>query len=279
MAISSLQLEAFYTLAQTGHFTRAAERLHITQSALSQRVLNLESDLQTAFFIRDRQGVRLTQEGLGLLRYCQAKEDLEEEFLVQLQTQSPRELAGRIRLGGFSSVMNSLLIPAVAPLAQQHSRVRLYCISRETYELPELLQRGEVDFIVLDHCWEREGIVSVLLGHEQNVLVERKGYRGPEIYLDHDEKDDITARYFKHLKKKWNGQRHFLDQIDGLIEGVKQRLGRAVLPRHLIEKEPGIYIIEPEKILRTPVYLHFYERPFYSKLHQATLEVLKGLRF
>lgn len=278
MTISSLQLEAFYALSQAGHFTRAAERLHVTQSALSQRILNLENELETTLFIRERQGVRLTQEGLELLRYCQAKNVLESEFLTRLQSKSSQALAGRIRLGGFSSILHSLLVPSLKPLLQKHQGLRLYCLAREVYELPHLLQQGEVDYITLDYKWEREGVTNLLLGHEQNVLVERKGYRGPEVYIDHDEKDEVTAKYFRHHKKKWSGQRHFLDDIHGLVEGVRNGLGRAIIPKHLIEKDSDFRIVDPDKTLQVPVYLHFYEQPYYSKLHSAVLEVFQSVK-
>jgi len=279
MVLSSIQLEAFFTLGQAGNFTRAAERLHVTQSALSQRILNLESELETTLFIRERQGVRLTQEGLELLRYCQAKNGLEAEFLSRLQSKSPKTLMGRIRLGGFSSVLHSLLVPSLASLLKEQEGVRLYCLAREVYELPHLLQQGEVDYIALDYKWEREGIVSLLLGHEQNVLVERKGYRGPEVYIDHDEKDEMTAKYFRQYKKKWSGQRHFLDDIHGLVEGVRNGVGRAILPRHLIDSDSAFKIIDPERVLQIPVYLHFYEQPYYSKLHEAALDALRSVKF
>jgi len=279
VALSSIQLEAFFTLAQAGHFTRAAERLHVTQSALSQRILNLEAELETTLFIRERQGVRLTQEGLELLRYCQAKNGLEVEFLSRLKSKSPKTLMGRIRLGGFSSILHSLLVPSLAQLLKEQVGIRLYCLAREVYELPNLLQRGEVDYIALDYKWEREGIVSLLLGHEQNVLVERKGYRGPEVYIDHDEKDEMTAKYFRQQKKKWSGERHFLDDIHGLVEGVRNGLGRALLPRHLIEEDSDFKIIDPGTTLQIPVYLHFYEQPYYSRLHEAALGALRSVKF
>ncbi len=140
------------------------------------------------------------------------------------------------------------------------------------------IRQGEVDFIVLDHQWEREGVASLLLGHEQPVLVGRKGYRGPEVYIDHDEKDQVTAKYFSQQKKKWSGQRHFLDDIYGLIEGVRNGLGRAVLPRHLVENDSDFKVIDPRNVLRVPIYLHYLEQPFYSRLHATTIEALRNVR-
>ncbi|MFM8314231.1 MAG: LysR family transcriptional regulator, partial [Deltaproteobacteria bacterium] len=70
MSISSSQLDAFFACSQTGNFTKAAKLLHLTQSALSQRILNLEGELQTTLFIRERNGIRLTSAGRELVQYC-----------------------------------------------------------------------------------------------------------------------------------------------------------------------------------------------------------------
>ena len=60
MKLNSSQLEAFSTIAKTLNFTRAAEQLHVTQSALSQRIAKLEGDLEATLFVRDRNALRLT---------------------------------------------------------------------------------------------------------------------------------------------------------------------------------------------------------------------------
>lgn len=274
MALSSNQLEAFHCLAQTNHFTRASERLHITQSALSQRIGNLECELATTLFIRDRAGARLTQAGLELLRYCQVKDSLETEFLAKLKSKLPNMLAGNLRIGGFSSVTSSVLIPALSGFLKKHRDVRLSCQTRELYELPEMLHRGEVDFVALDHQWDRDGIAFIPVGEEENVLVEKKDYRGPDIYLDHDENDQTTERYFKAQKKKWSGKRHFLDDIHGIIQAVRGGVGRAVLARHLVDEDSTLSIQASERPFLSPVVLHYYEQPYYSKLHHAVVTEL-----
>ena len=67
MSLPSNRLDAFVAVARTQHFSRAAEGLFITQSALSQRVKQLEDFLGVTLFIRDREGARLTEKGERLL--------------------------------------------------------------------------------------------------------------------------------------------------------------------------------------------------------------------
>jgi DNA-binding transcriptional LysR family regulator len=274
MSLSSLGLDAFYACAQTGHFTRAAEKLHITQSALSQRIQHLESDLQTALFIRQKSGIRLTAAGERLLKYCMAKDALESEALSGLRNST--ELAGHLRIGGFSSIMRSVVLPALEEFLQKNKQVRVQLVSREMDELPTMLRRGEIDFMILNDEFNREGVLGELLGVEHNVLCEKKDYQGGEVYLDHDENDQVTQRYLKMIKNSAKYERHYLDDVYGLIDGVKYGLGRAVLPKHLIKTESRIRIAN-RKVLEIPVWIHYYEQPFYSRLQIASLEAVRAV--
>lgn len=268
MNLSSIQLEAFYTLSQTQNFTLGAKRLGITQSALSQRIFNLEQELESTLFIRHRRGLQLTETGLSLLRYCQAKDSLEKEFLNGLKAPEGSGFGGQIRIGGFSSITHSILLPAISPILIDNPGVRLYLLTREVSELLPALNTGEVDFVILDRKVEKAGIVSVSLGEELNVLVERKGYEGPDIYLDHDEEDKTTESYFRLHRKKGKLDRHSLDDIHGILQGVELGLGRAVVPRHLIQGRKNLRILHPKTQLRVPLFLHYFEQSYYSQLHR-----------
>lgn len=276
MTLPSLHLEAFYAVSQTLNFTQAAEKLHITQSALSQRILNLEKELELTLFIRDRSGLRLTEAAEKLVRYCQQKNNLEAEVLASLRPSDPQGISGIIRIGGFSSIMSSIVIPALGQLHTLHPHIQIQTISKEMSELLDLLKRGEIDYMIVDDRIEREELERVSLGYEHNVLVQHKKYTGEEIYLDHDEKDDVTFKYLKQTKNKTKlVKRQYLDDVHGLIEGVQHKLGKAVLPLHLIQNRPDFLILEPQHVLKIPIELYYYAQPYYSKLHFKVVETLK----
>lgn len=272
MPISSNQLEAFYAVAQVANFTRAAEKLNVTQSALSQRILNLESDLETALFIRDRAGLRMTEAGTKLLRYCHTKDSLEAEFVSSLKSKSAKSLSGIIRIAGFSSVIRSVLMPALADIAREHEALQFEFFTREVDDLLPMLKRGEVDFIVSDQVYQREELETASLGVEKNVLVEKRGYDGADIYLDHDERDQTTFKYLKLTGVRAGSiRRRYLDDVYGLIDGVKLGYGRSVLPLHLIKDEKIISVLHPRSVLEVPVDLYHFKQPYYSKLHLAVV--------
>ena len=99
MKLNSAQLEAFTIVAKAVSFTKAAAELHVTQSALSQRIAKLEDELETTLFIRDRTSIRLTEAGEKVLRFCQLSDGAEWELLYSLKT-NQEGFAGVLRSGG-----------------------------------------------------------------------------------------------------------------------------------------------------------------------------------
>jgi DNA-binding transcriptional LysR family regulator len=116
-----------------------------------------------------------------------------------------------------------------------------------------------------------------------NVLVESIKHRPPDIFLDHDANDQTTTRYLKKAGIKKSFPRSFLDDVYGLIDGVKAGLGRAVMPLHLIKDDPDIRIVDRKNTILFAVNLHFHNKSYPSKLHGAVLSHLyagakKGLK-
>ncbi|MEU8482563.1 LysR substrate-binding domain-containing protein [Streptomyces sp. NPDC048641] len=72
MDVHGRDLRYFVAVAEELHFTRAAERLYVSQPALSKQIRMLERQLGTELFDRDRQGVRLTPAGAALLPHARA---------------------------------------------------------------------------------------------------------------------------------------------------------------------------------------------------------------
>ncbi|HWU44135.1 MAG TPA: LysR family transcriptional regulator [Bdellovibrio sp.] len=272
MKINSAQLEAFYTIAKTLNFTRAAELLNVTQSALSQRIAKLEEELEITLFIRDRTSIRLTEAGEQVLRYCQVSDAAESDLFSKLKN-TKDDLAGILRIGGFSSANRSLVIPALKNMMQKNPRLSIHLMTKEIHELEGLLRSSEADYIFTNKKSTFLGVENHFLGHEENVLVRSKKSSNDEIYLDHDEIDAMTREYFSlnKISVKPSNVR-YLDDVYGLIDGVKNGYGKAILPMHLIENEKDLEVLEPKRVLKVPVYLQFYSQPYYRKVHAAFLK-------
>ncbi len=273
MALSSSQLEAFAEVARTGSFSQAAQNLHVTQSALSQRVLNLERELGVGLIIRDPSGLRLTSIGEELVRYCQIKQGLESEILARI-TSSNQELRGSIRIAGFSSVMRSVIAPSISKIIRANSDINVELFTREIRQLPRMLANNEADVIITAEVANRQDVVSHELGFESNVLVESTSEEGrSDVYLDHDPDDSTTTEFFRFNGKSADKlRRNYLDEVYSLIDGVKLGWGRAVLPHHLIRQEPDLRIVRGYKPLKVPVMLQYFRQPYYPRLQQSLID-------
>ncbi len=278
MSLSSLYLDAFLNVAKVRSFSGAAKVLSITQSALSQRVLNLEQELGATLFVREPSGIQLTDLGQKLLRYCQSKELLEDEFMSEFKTNSSKEIAGVVRLGGFSTLNKSILIPVLAEVIQENPKVQIEIINKELRDIPNLLFSGKADFIFLTTALEKQGIENHLLGYEENVLIQASSKKFREdVFLDHDPEDTTTFDFFRFQGKKLPAfKRSYLNEIYSLIEGVKLGMGRAVVPLHLVQNLKGVEIVSGYKPLKVPIYLTYYTQAFYTKLHRMCTERLQS---
>lgn len=274
MSLSSIQLEAFVSVAKTQSFSAGAKELNITQSALSQRILNLESELGTTLFVRDPSGIRLTELGEKMLRYCQMKDSLEEELLGQLKTPKGHLLSGQIKLGGFSTVVRSILIPTISPILTENPDIQVEFLTREARHLPRLLESGEADFILLNKPYEKHGVENIEIGFEENVLVEPKnGKYRQDVFLDHDSNDTTTVDFLSlqdRPPKNW--KRSYFDEIYTIIDGILSGAGRAVIPLHLAKQIEGLKICKGFRSMKTPVYFCYYKQAFYTSLQKRVIK-------
>lgn len=278
MGLSSLQLDAFFAAARARNFSRAAKELCITQSALTQRISNLENDIGISLFVRKPRGVEPTEAGERLLRYCQTRDLLERELMESLSGKGDHDtLGGALRIAGYSSVARSVLLPALMPLMREHPKMALHLENAEIRDLPGLLFSGEVDFLVLDHPLTHADLETVQLGQEELVLIESRDHPVREdVYLEHDPEDPSTIQYFQAQGSVPELRRCYLDEIYALIDGAALGMGRAVVSKHLVAEDPRLRILDAQHPVRLPVLLHFFKQSFHSQLQRVAVEALQA---
>lgn len=276
MKLTNHQLRAFFETAKLRSFSKAAEELNVTQSALSQRVSNLEGELETTLFIRDTSGPILTESGEMLFRYCQFNDTAENEVLVKLK--SGREMvSGVIRIAGFSSVLRSVIIPSLAPFLRKHPHVQCEFRSYEVIELYEILKMAKTDLVILDYNLKKDGIVEEVLGQEEYVVIESSKFEAPsDIYLDHGPHDNATESFFRFQDRRPTSYRRtFMGDVYGILNGVELGLGRAVMSKHLLKGNNKVKIVKGYKKYCRDITLNYYEQPYYPHLHKLIIEELK----
>ncbi|MBI3436982.1 MAG: LysR family transcriptional regulator [Proteobacteria bacterium] len=143
------QLRTFLAIAETGSFTKAAEIVHKTQSAVSMQMKRLEQRLDRAIFARDGRASKLTEDGERLLDYARRIVKLN---LEALGTFSEGELAGRVRLGVPDDYADRYLPEIMARFARAYPGAELTVTCAPSTELIGHVDLGELDLAIITNC-------------------------------------------------------------------------------------------------------------------------------
>ncbi|MBJ7521390.1 MAG: LysR family transcriptional regulator [Solirubrobacteraceae bacterium] len=142
------QLRYLVAVARHGHITRAADDVHVTQSALSQQIKRLEAELGIALLVRTPTGVSLTPAGADLVR--RAEVVLAEVAEAEAEVLAHRSIVrGLVRVAATAAAAPVVAL-ALAGLHRERPDVRLVVRQAAAAELPGLVSRGSVDVAVGD---------------------------------------------------------------------------------------------------------------------------------
>ncbi|PPK64282.1 LysR substrate-binding domain-containing protein [Actinokineospora auranticolor] len=142
------QLVYFLAVAETRHFTRAAQRAHVAQPSLSKQIQSLETELGASLFTRSRGNVALTAAGEALLPV--AKRILSDVDTARLEVAELVGLRrGRIRLGATPSVCVGVLADVLRRYHDRYPGVRLLVEEGGSRDLTAALLGGELDLALV----------------------------------------------------------------------------------------------------------------------------------
>ena len=135
------QLQTFVAIADAGSFTRAADEVHRTQSAVSMQMRRLEERIGKPLFQKDGRTNRLTEEGERLLSYARRMLRLNRETLAAFDDTS---LEGQVRIGTPDDYADRFLPEIMGRFARSNPRVELSVICEPTANLAELIRRARM---------------------------------------------------------------------------------------------------------------------------------------
>lgn len=150
-------LRSFVAVADCQNFTRAAERLHLTQSTVSQQVRRLEESLGCQLLDRDQRRVVATVEGERLLAYARRILALHEEASDVLINQRGEEV---LRLGVPEDFAAERLMPMLSRFGRDYPAVRLEVTSGLGPELQRQFRRGEFDLLLVKQMGHSDDCVD-----------------------------------------------------------------------------------------------------------------------
>ena len=169
------QLRSFLAIVDTGSFTKAADRVHKTQSAVSMHIRRLEEQLGCALFVKHGRGARLTDEGERLIEFARRIVQVEAGAFAAL---SRKGLRGAARLGIPDDYAESFLADILAQYNRRHPLVEVSVVCEASTDLAFQVAAGALDLaLITDH----EGLKGLeLLREEPLVWVAAERFRVEE---------------------------------------------------------------------------------------------------
>ncbi len=238
------QLRTFVAIAESGSFTRAAEVVHKTQSAVSMQMKKLEDRLGRPIFARDGRASRLTDDGERLLDYARRILRLNLECVA---TFSDAELAGRVRLGVPDDYADRYLPEILARFSRSNPKVEVTVVCEPTPMLLERIQANDLDLAIITHV-EQRGASEVIrqerllwvtsqrhAAHEETPLPLALGRPTCCWRLAAIERLEAAGRACRVLYSSWNSNAVGAAVLAGLAVGV--------LPESAIR--PGMRVLGP----------------------------------
>jgi len=241
------RLKVFYHIFSQKSVASAAMELHITQSAVSQHLQKLESEMKTQLFIRLHKRLVPTPAAEKLNEIIKPFISQLEQGIqnIQLAREGP---FGLLRIGAPVEFGKRYLPRIFASFRRKYPDVSCDLrLGHPTILLP-MLAEGLIDFAFADIFYSIEPFIN-----EELILVCSKAYYERDLEKDVSFKNLVKAKFVSYQKeypaiKSWF-KHHFkkislrldivftVENVEGVIEGVKHHLGLAVVPFHLVRDE------------------------------------------
>lgn len=280
-------VEAFYWVATLKSVTRAADKLFLTQSAMSSRISALEEELGVLLLDRRHKQFRLTTAGARFLFYAQQMLELQREIRSVMGSGSDSEPLV-IRLGAIESVLHSWLIPWVEKLRKNYPALSLELSVETTPILMEQVSRGTLDVVFAALPASGDGIRAETMesmamgffGHRE--LHKKRKYSGADLI----EMDVMTFQRGSQphvalldvFKESGFVPRmvHPMSSISAMVQLVQGGFGIATLPKRAIRRLAGFRDLKllPSELILKPLPLHVSYRT--DPLNQAIESIVKS---
>jgi DNA-binding transcriptional LysR family regulator len=162
------QLRMFCAVAEQGSIVKAAKLLHRVPSNLTTRLHQLEQDIGAPLFIREKQRIRLSDNGYQFLPHARAMLELRDTAYQLFQQQQPN---GLLQLGSLESLAASKLPALLAAYHQRYPMVTLALSTETSGKILQQLRQGTITAALIDEPTDCSGLRTVPVYNDQLVLV------------------------------------------------------------------------------------------------------------
>jgi len=165
------QLQAFCAVVERRSFSHAAERLGVTQPAISLQVRGLEKRLGLQLLDRSGRRVEPTEAGWRLYRGAQRLLQLEEQLLDDVTAEVDGELAGRLSIGASTGPAAIVVPQLLCEFQQQSPAVRVALEVHDTQSVIDLVAERELELGIVGAAPRHRGVRFEPLTHDEVILV------------------------------------------------------------------------------------------------------------
>lgn len=245
--MSTKKYEIFLKTADLGSFTRASEVLGYTQSAISHTITSLEDEMGVKLLLRDRFGVRLTEEGEHLLPAIRAVCDKNAEVHRQVALLHGLEV-GTVRIGTFLSVSVHLLPDLLHGFSEQYPNITFELLQGSYEDIEHWLGEGRIDLGFL-RLPVGKNLESLLLLEERILAIFPRGnapagrrfpvdrIREEPYILRPDSLDTEMREIFRKVPCEPRITYSAKDDY-AVMAMVERGLGMSILPELLLKRTP-----------------------------------------
>ncbi len=171
----------FYETARFASFSSAAENLYISQSAISQCIHQLESDLSTQLFVRTRKGVTLTKEGALLFKKIESAISLIEQGESLLERLHHLE-GGSLIIAAGDTIAGKYLLPYIEKFHQLYPGICIEMANSYSYHMLELVKEGKADLAFINMPVEDDELIIKPCLEIHDIFVCGADYKEKESY-------------------------------------------------------------------------------------------------
>lgn len=245
MEINFEYYKVFYYVAKYGKISEAAEKLFISQPAITQTIKKLEEELKMQLFYRTREGVNLTEEGKNIYEYIKDAVAILENAEKRSKQYENLEI-GSIKIRTGNNVAKDLLNKPLIKFIKKYPNIKIDISSGAPNDSMKLLSQGEIDLVLLNLPYDN---------HYGNIIIEecmKKEYifvMSPE----YERKNDVQIDKIEDLKKyklifprKASSSRNVYDFImeDDKEIGANYEITSETMKVNLAKNDCGITFVD-----------------------------------
>lgn len=239
-------LKAFMLTAKYASFSKAAEELNIAQSAVSRQIKLLEDSLQEELIIRSSKKVILSEKGKELYFASQSFEKTSLQ-IFQREDQLPLSIG----------ILEGLLKNWFTPLLTEYLKNQKRDVTVHVADMPELkmgIEEGKFDVIFGVENFQSELVTSLKLFEEKLVLISKNELNRKKLFENRWVVFSNNDHLFKISKVK-SESIVMVDSFTTIISLVKNDVGIAVVPDHLIKKDDLLKVQEVPGLPSSQIYM------------------------